>query len=120
MIGLLLIFWECARPGTYVPGGAGAALVLVALARFASAPLTPAGVALAAAAVFAWLLEIWFRWPGAPGLAGALLMTWACARLVAGSPVKWWIGFPLAAAVGFSAVVLGSAALRGFIAKRTM
>lgn len=120
MAGVLFIVWECARPGTFLPGGVGAALVLLAFARFASFPLDPLGVALAAAAALAWMLEIWFRWPGPPGIAGALLMTWACARAVESQPVKWWISFPAAAIVGFATVVLGSAAVRGFIAKRTV
>ncbi|MFN7918696.1 MAG: hypothetical protein U0Q16_01280 [Bryobacteraceae bacterium] len=119
MAGVLLIYWECARPGSYLPGAAGAALVLIAIARFASMPWTAAGAALALAACAAWLAELWFRWPGVPGLAGALLMTWACTRAVESQPVRWWVALPLAALVGFATVVLGSAALRGFIAKRT-
>jgi membrane-bound ClpP family serine protease len=119
LVGLLLLYWESARPGAVLPGAAGAVFTLVSLARFASLPVTAAGMAWTAAAIAIWLLELWLRWPGVPGLAGALLLTLAASKLVENQPVRWWIAFPLALLAGSATVVLGSAALRGYLLKRT-
>lgn len=113
--GLLLIYWELCRPGSVVPGALGGVCALVAVARFAAEPSPPAGaLALFAAAWIALAAEAWWRWPGPPGLLGAALLT-AAATLAA---VRWFIAVPLALAVSFATVVLGSAAIRAYLAKR--
>lgn len=113
--GLLLIYWELCRPGTVVPGALGGVCATVAIARFAAEPAPPLpALALFSAAWIALAAEAWIRWPGPPGLLGAALLTGA-ATIAA---VRWYVAAPLALAVSFATVVLGSAAIRAYLAKR--
>jgi len=118
--GVLLVYWECARPGSYLPGAAGGALVLVALARWSTLPVTSIGVVLACVAIVLWIGELWLRWPGPPGIAGAVAMTLGAMRIIQRDSVPWWIALPAALVVGAATVILGSAAVRGFLTKRAV
>ena len=55
--GLLLVYFECNRPGSIVPGCLGALLILLALNGFAHMPLRPAGLALSAIGMLLILFE---------------------------------------------------------------
>lgn len=115
--GLLLIYWELCRPGSVLPGTLGGVCALVAVARFAAA--NPAPVPLQALGLFAagWIAlgsEAWLRWPGPSGLLGAALLTSAAMC----TAVRWFVALPCAVAVSYATVVLGSAALQAYLAKR--
>jgi len=112
--GLLLIYWELCRPGSVVPGAAGGVCVLTAIAWFAAEPLRPAALGIFLLGWVALAGEAWWRWPGPPGLAGAMLLA---AAAVLGA-VRWFVAAPSAMALGFATVTLGSAAIRAFLAKR--
>lgn len=114
--GLLLIYWELCRPGSVVPGALGGVCALVALARFAGEPgkLAPAAVLWFLAGWAALAAEAWWRWPGPPGLAGAVLLTLGAMA----ASVRWYVALPLSAVLGAATAVLGSAAIRAFLAKR--
>jgi membrane-bound ClpP family serine protease len=112
--GLLLVYWELCRPGSVLPGAAGGVCVLTALARFAGEPVRPLALALFGLSWLAMGAEAWWRWPGPPGAAGAVLL--AAAAIAA--TVRWFVAAPVAMALSFATVVLGSAAIRAFLAKR--
>jgi membrane-bound serine protease (ClpP class) len=112
--GLLLIYWELCRPGTVFPGAIGGVCLLTAIARFASEPARPAALILFGAAWVAIGAEAWWRWPGPPGLAGAVVLTSAA---MAGT-IRWFVAAPFSLVLSFATVVLGSAAIRAFLAKR--
>jgi membrane-bound ClpP family serine protease len=112
--GLLLIYWELCRPGTILPGAMGGVCALTAIARFAAEPVRPAALTLFGVGWLAMAAEAWWRWPGPPGLAGATLLTVAA---MAGA-VRWFVAAPLSLVLSFATVVLGSAAIRAFLAKR--
>ncbi len=112
--GLLLIYWELCRPGSVLPGAAGGVCLLTAIARFSSEPLRPVALGLFALSWLTIAAEAWWRWPGPPGLAGAALLTAAAAL----ASVRWFVAAPLGMALSFATVVLGSAAIRAYWAKR--
>ncbi len=113
--GLLLIYWELCRPGSILPGAAGGVCLLTALARFVDEPIRPLAVGILGAAWMVMGAEAWWRWPiPLPGLAGAALLT---AAAMAGA-VRWFVAAPLSLALSISTVILGSAAVRAFLAKR--
>ena len=112
--GLLLIYWELCRPGSVLPGAAGGVCVLTAIARFSSEPVPASALGLFILSWTALTAEAWWRWPGPPGLSGAVLLTGAA---VLGS-VRWLVAAPLGLALSYATVVLGSAAIRAYLAKR--
>lgn len=112
--GLLLIYWELCRPGTVLPGAAGAVCLLTAIARFSTEPWRPAALGLFALSWVVMTAEAWWRWPGPAGLAGAVLLMAAAAA----ASVRWFVAAPTALALSFATVILGSAAIRGWLAKR--
>lgn len=112
--GLLLIYWELCRPGSVLPGAAGGVCVLTAIARFSSEPAPASALALFVLGWAAITAEAWWRWPGPPGLAGAALLTGAAVL----SSVRWLVAAPLGMALSYATVVLGSAAIRAYLAKR--
>ncbi len=112
--GLLLIYWELCRPGSVLPGAAGGVFMLTAIAKFTGEPLRPAALGLFASSCLLMTAEAWWRWPGPPGLAGALLLTAAASV----ATVRWYLAAPLAVAVSFATVILGSGAIRAYLAKR--
>lgn len=114
--GLLLIYWELCRPGTIVPGSVGGACLLVAVAWFTGAPPRALALLLFVAGWVALGAEAWWRclpWLP-PGLAGAALL--AAAAIFAA--VRWFVAIPLALALSSATVILGSAAIRAYLAKR--
>jgi len=116
LAGSLLVYWEMARPGLYLPGACGGALLLVGLARMSECVWTVEGGALAVVGFGLVGLEVWLRWPGPPGLVGALMLAWAASRL----RIQWYVALPAALVWSAVTVALGSAALRGWIAKRPL
>ena len=112
--GLLLIYWELCRPGTVLPGAAGGVCLLTAIAKFTAEPLRPATLALFALGWLAMTAEAWWRWPGPAGVAGAALLAGAALS----ASVRWFVAAPLAVALSFATVTLGSGAIRAYLAKR--
>ncbi|MCC6588374.1 MAG: hypothetical protein IT168_16900 [Bryobacterales bacterium] len=119
VLGCFLVIVEFVRPGLIVPGAVGGVLVLVTAVRLCTIG-SASGAVLFAAAVVLLVLEIKFRWSPLPGLAPALVLGWAAIRWgpFAGQRVRWWVALPLSIALCSAAVILGSAAWRGFWAKR--
>lgn len=119
VLGCFLVIVEFVRPGLIVPGAVGGVLVLVTGARLAAVG-SPLSCALLMGALALLLLEVRFRWSPLPGLAPALVLGWTAMRWgpVAGQRVRWWLALPLSIALCSAAVILGSAAWRGFWAKR--
>jgi membrane-bound ClpP family serine protease len=112
--GILLIYWELCRPGSVLPGSLGGVCVLTAMARFSTEPLRPAACGLFAVGWLVITAEAWWRWPGPPGLAGAVLLTAAAVT----AAIRWYLAAPLAMALSFATVILGSAAITAYLAKR--
>lgn len=112
--GLLFIYWELCRPGSVLPGALGGAVLLTAIARLANEPLRPLAVGLFGAAWLTMAAEAWWRWTGPPGLPGAALLTAAALAMA----VRWYVAAPLSLALSVATVVLGSAAIRAYLAKR--
>lgn len=119
VLGCFLVILEFVRPGSILPGAVGGVLVLLTAARLATIG-SPFSFALLIAALALLLLEVRFRWCPLPGLAPALLLSWAAIRWgpVTDHRVRWWLAVPLSLALSSVAVILGSAAWRGFWAKR--
>lgn len=118
--GMLLIYLELARPGLIVAGAAGAVLAMTAAVRLRAMEVSPAALLLLSVAVVLLFMEIYARWPGVPGAASGLALTFAAAHWgnTPGERVKWWIAAPLAFGYCAVTVIAGSAAWRGFWAKR--
>ena len=119
-VGCLLVTLEFARPGLILPGAAGGVLILVTVARLAHMSVTAAGVALLLAALTTLLIEIRYRWNPVPGLLPALLLFLAATRwsAVVHERVRPWLALPVSLVLCSLVVILGSAAWRGFWAKR--
>jgi membrane-bound ClpP family serine protease len=60
LTGILLVYWECNRPGTIVPGCAGTLLVLLSANSLLRMPLRPAALVLLTAGLALLLVEIAF------------------------------------------------------------
>jgi membrane-bound serine protease (ClpP class) len=58
LAGILLIYFECNRPGTILPGCLGALAVMLALFSLHQLPLRPSALALLAAGLAVLLLEL--------------------------------------------------------------
>ncbi len=119
-VGLALIGWEMVRPGLIVPGAVGAVLFLCSAARFGGMRVSAWAVAALVGAALLLIAEMRLHWPGPPGLASAVLTTVAMARWGAtdAERVRWWIAAPISIALTAAAVILGSAAWRGYTLKR--
>lgn len=119
VLGCLVAIVEFVRPGWIVPGAVGGVLVVVAAVRLATVGSVQ-GCALLVVAVGLLLLEVRFRWSPLPGLAPAVMLSWAAMHWgpAMQDRVRWWVALPLSVALCSVAVVLGSAAWRGFWAKR--
>ncbi len=116
--GLLLIYVECCRPGTVLPGAAGSVLFLLSLSRIAEFGFTADGLVLIAAGLALIAIESILRWPGIPGMAGAVVLAAGVTRLAQQRPISWSAALPLSLLFAAVTVVLGSLAWRGYWAKR--
>ena len=110
------MYFECTRPGWVVPGAIGGVAFLTGLARLWREDWSTQGVALLVAGMAALALESWWRWPGIPGLVGGLLIGWGAARLAPG--IRWGTAVPASLLVSAATVLLASAAIRAWVAKR--
>jgi membrane-bound serine protease (ClpP class) len=118
--GILAIYYECCRPGTVIAGAAGSVLLLLGLSRLVSFGITREGALLTMGAIVLLMAESWWRWPGPPGLAGALLLAFAATRLTTQMGVSWPAALVLSMVLGCATVILGSLAIQGYIAKHSI
>lgn len=118
--GCFLVILEFLRPGLIFAGALGGVLVIVSAARLAHMSVSPAALLLLIASLLALLLEIRYRWCPIPGALPAILLLLAATRWSAtpAERVRPLVALPLSFALCSLTVVLGSAAWRGFWAKR--
>jgi len=117
-VGLLLFYVEMCRPGWILPGAAGAAAVMLGLARLSETPYPPAAVALGCVGAGLVVAETWFRWPGIPGMAGAAVLSWAVSLTAPLSPGRTVVLAAVMQIAAAATVILGSAAKRSYHLKR--
>ena len=80
--GILLLYFECNRPGSILPGCLGALLVLLSLHSLAQLPLRPTALLLLATGTTLLLLELAIPARNLLAAAGIALNTYALATLV--------------------------------------
>jgi len=120
--GILLIYFECNRPGTILAGCLGALLVLLSLHALSQLPLRPAAVALAAGGTAFTLLELAIPARNLLAVGGIALITYALATLLEPfRPAHVHLFTALFVAVGFgvSTLALSRIALQARRNKRT-
>jgi membrane-bound serine protease (ClpP class) len=81
LIGILLIYLECNRPGIVLPGCLGALLVLLSVHTLRQVPLRPAALAFATAGTGLILLELAVRARNLLAATGILTLAFALATL---------------------------------------
>ncbi len=74
LAAILLIYYECNRPGSVVPGCAGALLGLLSIHSLSQMPIRPGAMLLLACGAGLVAAQVFVAWRGAPGLAGAALL----------------------------------------------
>lgn len=118
--GCLLVSVEFMRPGWVLPGAAGMVIVIVSAVRLARMNVTPLAALLLAASCAALLIEARFRWSPMAGLLPGILLVLAATQWGAGpgEKVRLLVAIPLSFVLCSLAVILGSAAWRGYWAKR--
>jgi len=80
--GILLIYFECNRPGSIVPGCLGGLFALLSLHSLSQLPLRPLALALIAAGTTLLLLELAIPARKSLAAAGILLVTYGLATLL--------------------------------------
>ncbi len=73
--GILLIYFECNRPGSILPGCLGALLTLLSIDAFTRMPLQPSFLALVAAGIVLVLCEVFLPARNLLAVFGAALLT---------------------------------------------
>jgi membrane-bound serine protease (ClpP class) len=121
--GILLLYFECNRPGSILPGCVGALLTLLALNAFTHMPLRPVALALVLAAVLLILLELIIPARNLLASAGTVTLVAALRILLQPfAPARVHTPTAIVAAVGFAASTLWLAriALRARRNKRSL
>ena len=118
LAGVLCACAECAWPGRYLAGAAGAAMCLVGLAALLAFPLTLPGVLLVALAFLALTVHARRSYFCLPLLAATVLLTLGIHSLVAAPPVGWLPALALALPASLTVGVLLDLARRSRTAKR--
>ena len=80
--GILLVYVECNRPGTILPGCCGTLLILLALNSLRQMTLRPWSVALVVAAVILVPLDAFLKPRNVAAAAGGLLLAYGLVHLV--------------------------------------
>lgn len=117
-LGLLAVCLECAWPGRYVAGAAGAAACLLGGAALAGFALSGTGLALIVVAAVCFGLHARRRLQGLPLLAGAALLTVGLRFLVRAPALGWAAALGLSLPVSVALGVLLDIARRSRAAKR--
>jgi len=81
LAGILLVYFECNRPGSIVPGCLGTLLILLSVNGLRQLPLRPSSLALAAVGTSLLLLELKFPVRNLSAAAGISILTFALATL---------------------------------------
>ena len=90
--GLLIGYCELLRPGTVLPGGVGASLVMLGVASLNRFQAT--GVALCALAVLLILIDSWFRFRGMLAIIGGVVLAFGAHGMTEPS-MRWWTAWCL-------------------------
>jgi membrane-bound serine protease (ClpP class) len=121
--GVLLIYFECNRPGSVLPGCLGALLTLLAVNAFAHMPLRTSALALAAAGIILILAELAIPARNLAAAAGTALLILGLRTLVQPfAPARVHTPTAFVAGAGFAASTLWLAriALRARRNKRSL
>lgn len=122
-LGIGLIFFECNRPGSILPGATGLLLVLLAAARLDTLPLTGWAVGLLTVGAAVLLLNLWYLlpwWLLGLATAGQCVALRFLVRLEGGgaeTPIHTWTALLCGGLIGVFAAMLSRIALRARRAK---
>jgi membrane-bound serine protease (ClpP class) len=121
--GVLLIYFECNRPGSIIPGCAGVLLALLSIDAFAHMPLRPLALALVAAGIVLILAELKVSARNLAAATGTALLIFGFRNLLQPfAPARVHTPTAIVAAAGFAASTLWLAriALRARHNKRSL